>query len=196
MRGAPACCTPPPALNPPSPTPTSPLTPSQECWAALAAVSLAGAVEAREGALGAAVEEGGSNWSVGQRQLLCLARAALRGTKMLLMDEATANVDEGTDALIAAALRTAFPAATILTVAHRLSTVIDFDTVVVLNEGRVAEFGAPHELLREGAALGRARAAEGGRGAFWLLANSAGEAAGAALGAAAEEAAARRRGGE
>ena len=116
-------------------------------------MSLAAAVRDREGGLGAAVEDGGSNFSVGQRQLLCLARAALRGTKLLLMDEATANVDEGTDASIAAALRTAFPAATVLTVAHRLATVIDYELVCVLSEGRVAEFGAPAELLRAGAAL-------------------------------------------
>jgi ABC-type multidrug transport system fused ATPase/permease subunit len=141
------------------------------------------------------VEDAGANFSVGQRQLLCLARAALRGTRVLLMDEATANVDEGTDEQISTALRTAFPAATVITVAHRLATVIDYDFVCVLSEGRVAEFGAPHDLLREGAALAPGMASHGGRGALFLLAHSAGEAAGAALTATAAEAAARRKGG-
>jgi len=99
------------------------------------------------GGLSAPIAEGGSNLSVGQRQLLCLARAVLRANPVLLMDEATANVDPATDAAIAAAVRTHFADATVVTIAHRLGTVIDADVVLVMGGGRALEFGHPHELL-------------------------------------------------
>ena len=100
------------------------------------------------------VAEGGSNFSVGQRQLLCLARALLSRNKILVLDEATASVDRRTDQLIQEALTDAFSDGTILAVAHRLDTVIDSDYILVLGHGEVLEFGTPAELLRlEGGAL-------------------------------------------
>ena len=96
-----------------------------------------------------AVAEGGSNFSVGQRQLLCLARAILRKSRFLILDEPTANVDRRTDQLLQAALHKSFPDATILSVAHRLDTVIDSDYIVVLGHGHVLEFGSPVDLINK-----------------------------------------------
>jgi ATP-binding cassette subfamily C (CFTR/MRP) protein 4 len=94
------------------------------------------------------VDESGSNFSVGQRQLLCLARAILSKSKILVLDEASANIDRRTDALLQATVTTSFKGATILTVAHRLETIIDHDAVLVLGGGKVLEFGVPSELLK------------------------------------------------
>ncbi|KAG8270389.1 Multidrug resistance-associated protein 4 [Homalodisca vitripennis] len=93
------------------------------------------------------VTEGGGNFSVGQRQLVCLARAILRDNKILVLDEATANVDPQTDALIQSTIRHRFAHCTVLTVAHRLNTIIDSDRVLVMDAGSVVEFDHPHELL-------------------------------------------------
>lgn len=94
------------------------------------------------------VSEGGDNLSVGQRQLICLARALLRKTKILILDEATAAVDLETDDLIQKTIRTAFADCTVLTIAHRLNTIIDSDRVLVLDKGKIAEFDAPDSLLQ------------------------------------------------
>lgn len=95
------------------------------------------------------VEARGTNLSVGERQLLCLARAHLRSSKLLLLDEATASVDTVTDGRIQKTIRTdpRFATATRLIIAHRLQTIIDADTVVVMDNGRVGEMGPPRELL-------------------------------------------------
>jgi len=95
------------------------------------------------------VAEGGSNFSVGQRQLICLARAILTKSKILILDEPTANVDTATDTLLQKALRKKFSKSTILAVAHRLDTVIDYDKILVLGDGKVLEFGSPKELLKD-----------------------------------------------
>lgn len=95
------------------------------------------------------ISEGGANFSVGQRQLVCLARAILRENRILVMDEATANVDPQTDILIQATIRSKFKHCTVLTVAHRLHTVLDSDRILVMDSGRIVEFGSPFELLTE-----------------------------------------------
>jgi len=93
------------------------------------------------------VEEGGSNYSVGERSLLVLARAMLARPKLLLMDEATANIDGETDGFIQRMLRTRFTETTLLTIAHRLETIMDYDKILVMDNGKAAEFGTPSELI-------------------------------------------------
>jgi len=93
------------------------------------------------------VEEGGRNFSVGERQLICLGRAMLAEPKLLFLDEATASVDGETDGLIQKMLRSRFDGATLLTIAHRLNTIMDYDVILGIDEGKAAEFGTPAELL-------------------------------------------------
>ena len=93
------------------------------------------------------ITEGGSNLSVGQRQLMCLARALLRKTKVLILDEATAAVDLETDDLVQATIRQEFSECTVITIAHRLNTIMDSNRVMVLDQGNIAEFDSPDNLL-------------------------------------------------
>lgn len=95
------------------------------------------------------LNEGGSNFSVGQRQLMCLARALLIPSKVLVLDEATAAVDVETDRLLQDTIRTAFKDRTILTIAHRLNTIMDSDRILVLDAGNVREFDTPANLLAD-----------------------------------------------
>jgi ABC-type multidrug transport system fused ATPase/permease subunit len=118
-------------------------------WRALERVQLGAAVRAL-GGLDAPLTEGGDNLSVGQRQLLCMARARLRQARVLVLDEATASVDVQTDAMIQTMVREAFKGTTVLIVAHRINTILDCDRVMVLDQGRVAEFGSPAELRAKG----------------------------------------------
>lgn len=120
-----------------------------ELWSALEQVELRPFVVGMIGGLDCKMSDGGSNFSMGQRQLVCLARAILRRNKILILDEATANVDPETDRLIQATIRKRFRECTVLTIAHRLHTVMDNDRVLVVDAGRAVEFGHPWELLQQ-----------------------------------------------
>ncbi|CAK9795197.1 Multidrug resistance-associated protein 1 [Anthophora quadrimaculata] len=99
------------------------------------------------------ISEGGDNLSIGQRQLICLARALLRKTKVLILDEATASVDLETDDLIQTTIRREFKDCTVLTIAHRLNTILDSDRVIVLDNGLIIEYDSPETLLRNSSSL-------------------------------------------
>lgn len=111
------------------------------------------------------ISEGGLNLSQGQRQLLCLARAIVSRPRVMVLDEATSAVDMHTDALIQRSIREEFTDATLLVIAHRLSTIADFDRILVLSDGKVAEFGTPRELWEK----------DGGSGVFRGMCEESGE---------------------
>ncbi|XP_011494146.1 PREDICTED: multidrug resistance-associated protein 4-like [Ceratosolen solmsi marchali] len=117
-------------------------------WDVLEEVELKDAVMASGNGLYNRVLDRGSNYSVGQRQMICLARAILRNNKILMLDEATANVDPQTDSLIQRTIRNKFAPCTVLTIAHRLNTIMDSDKVLVMDRGRLVEFDHPHILLQ------------------------------------------------
>lgn len=100
------------------------------------------------GRLDCRIATNGDNLSAGQRQLVCVARALLRKASCVILDEATAQVDRENDHLIQETIRTAFADVTVLSIAHRLDTIIDFDRIIVMDKGRVAEFDTPANLLR------------------------------------------------
>ncbi|XP_011647242.1 multidrug resistance-associated protein 4-like isoform X2 [Pogonomyrmex barbatus] len=115
-----------------------------DLWSALEEVKLKHVVES----LDYRVEQGGNNFSVGQRQLICLARAILQNNKILVLDEATANVDPITDTFIQITIRKKFENCTVLTIAHRLNTIMDSDKVLIMDQGQVLEFDHPFILLQ------------------------------------------------
>eukprot|EP00644_Phytophthora_capsici_P003380 jgi/Phyca11/116574/e_gw1.31.204.1 len=118
-----------------------------ELWSAIRKSRLEAFIKSLHGGLDADVLEGGQNFSVGERQLICLARAILRNSKILCLDEATASMDYSTDEFIQASIRKEFAEATVLTIAHRMETILDYDKILVLKKGHIAEFGTPSELL-------------------------------------------------
>lgn len=120
----------------------------EELWEVLEEVQLKEAVSALPGKLESIMAESGGNLSVGQRQLVCLARAILKRNRVLVVDEATANVDPKTDALIQETIREKFKECTVLTIAHRLHTIMDSDRIMVLDAGNLTEFDEPYVLLR------------------------------------------------
>ncbi|PSR89727.1 ABC transporter C family member 5 like [Actinidia chinensis var. chinensis] len=121
----------------------------QEVWQALDKSQLGEIVRQKEQKLDTPVLDNGDNWSVGQRQLVSLGRALLKQARILVLDEATASVDSATDNLIQKIIRTEFMNCTVCTIAHRIPTVIDSDLVLVLSDGRVAEFDTPARLLED-----------------------------------------------
>ncbi|KAM9379691.1 ATP-binding cassette sub-family C member 2 [Phaethornis superciliosus] len=121
----------------------------EEVWKALELAHLKTYVQTLPEGLLHLVSEGGENMSVGQRQLVCLARALLRKAKILILDEATAAVDLETDHLIQTTIRSEFAACTVLTIAHRLHTIMDSNRVMVLQAGRIVEYDSPEELLKK-----------------------------------------------
>jgi ABC-type multidrug transport system fused ATPase/permease subunit len=117
-------------------------------WQALERAHLKEHIQSVPGGLSFEVAQHGENFSMGQRSLICLARALLRKTKILILDEATSAVDVETDELIQETIRTEFKNRTILTIAHRIKTVMDSDKILVLEQGQVVEFDRPEELLK------------------------------------------------
>jgi ATP-binding cassette, subfamily C (CFTR/MRP), member 1 len=122
-----------------------------DVWQALKDVQMVDRVQvdANANGLQTVVAESGSNFSVGESQLLCIARALLRKTKIVLLDEATASCDGRTDSIIQNVMKTKFEHATVLTIAHRLETIIFYDKIAVISEGKIVEFASPKELLQD-----------------------------------------------
>uniref|UniRef100_A0A0E0CV21 MRP-like ABC transporter n=1 Tax=Oryza meridionalis TaxID=40149 RepID=A0A0E0CV21_9ORYZ len=121
----------------------------QEIWEALEKCQLGEVIRSKDEKLDSPVLENGDNWSVGQRQLIALGRALLKQAKILVLDEATASVDTATDNLIQKIIRSEFKDCTVCTIAHRIPTVIDSDLVLVLSDGKIAEFDTPQRLLED-----------------------------------------------
>ncbi|XP_077868176.1 ATP-binding cassette sub-family C member 9-like [Saccoglossus kowalevskii] len=119
----------------------------QDLWHALEIAQLKDCITVQDGGLDAYVTEGGHNFSTGQRQLFSLARAFLHKSQIVILDEATASIDVHTEAILQNVLATAFAEKTVITIAHRISTIFDCDIVLVLSEGKLVEYDSPQKLL-------------------------------------------------
>ncbi|KAL0304367.1 UNVERIFIED_CONTAM: ABC transporter C family member 10 [Sesamum radiatum] len=120
----------------------------EEIWEVLGKCQLKEAVQEKEEGLDSPVVEDGSNWSMGQRQLFCLGRALLRRSKILVLDEATASIDNTTDMILQKTIRTEFADCTVITVAHRIPTVMDSTMVLAISDGKLVEFDEPMKLMK------------------------------------------------
>ncbi|XP_030575794.1 ATP-binding cassette sub-family C member 9 isoform X1 [Archocentrus centrarchus] len=118
-------------------------------WEALEIAQLKNMVKALPGGLDAVVTEGGENFSVGQRQLFCLARAFVRKSSILIMDEATASIDMATENILQKVVMTAFADRTVVTIAHRVHTILTADLVIVMKRGNIMEYDKPETLLEQ-----------------------------------------------
>nr|GEY07248.1 ABC transporter C family member 3-like [Tanacetum cinerariifolium] len=118
-------------------------------WEALNKCQLGDEVRSKERKLDSPVMENGENWSVGQRQLICLGRVLLKKTKVLVLDEATASVDTATDGMIQQTLQKHFTDSTVIMIAHRITSVLDSDMVLVLEQGLIDEYDSPTKLLED-----------------------------------------------
>ncbi|KAG6745646.1 hypothetical protein POTOM_050145 [Populus tomentosa] len=128
----------------------------QEIWEVLGKCQLREAVQEKEQGLDSLVVEDGSNWSMGQRQLFCLGRALLRRSRVLVLDEATASIDNATDLVLQKTIRTEFSDCTVITVAHRIPTVMDCTMVLSISDGKLVEFDEPEKLMKmEGSLFGQ-----------------------------------------
>ncbi|PNX76222.1 ABC transporter C family member 10-like protein [Trifolium pratense] len=128
----------------------------QEIWEVLGKCQLQEAVQEKEGGLDSSVVEDGANWSMGQRQLFCLGRALLRRSRVLVLDEATASIDNATDLILQKTIRTEFADCTVITVAHRIPTVMDCTKVLSISDGKLVEYDEPMKLMkREGSLFGK-----------------------------------------
>uniref|UniRef100_A0AAY5ESC7 ATP-binding cassette, sub-family C (CFTR/MRP), member 9 n=1 Tax=Electrophorus electricus TaxID=8005 RepID=A0AAY5ESC7_ELEEL len=130
------------------------LDPERTCtddrlWEALEIAQLKNMVRSLPGGLDAVVTEGGENFSVGQRQLFCLARAFVRKSSILIMDEATASIDMATENILQKVVMTAFADRTVVTIAHRVHTILTADLVIVMKRGNILEYGTPQTLMEQ-----------------------------------------------
>nr|XP_023889971.1 ABC transporter C family member 10-like [Quercus suber] len=128
----------------------------KEIWEVLEKCQLDEVVKEKETGLDSLVLEDGSNWSQGQRQLFCLGRALLRRSRVLVLDEATASIDNATDTILQRKIRTEFADCTVITVAHRIPTVMDSTMVLAISDGKIVEYDEPMKLMkREGSLFGQ-----------------------------------------
>ncbi|XP_029127876.1 ABC transporter C family member 3-like isoform X2 [Cajanus cajan] len=121
----------------------------EQIWKVLDMCQLGDEVRKKEGKLDSVVTENGENWSMGQRQLVCLGRVLLKKSKILVLDEATASVDTATDNIIQQTVSQHFSECTVITIAHRITSILDSDTVLFLNQGLVEEYDSPKKLLMD-----------------------------------------------
>ncbi|KAF8014473.1 hypothetical protein BT93_H0322 [Corymbia citriodora subsp. variegata] len=119
----------------------------QEIWEVLGKCQLREVIQGKEKGLESLVIQDGSNWSMGQRQLFCLGRALLRQSRILVLDEATASIDNATDSILQRTIRREFADSTVITVAHRIPTVMDCTMVLALSDGRLVEYDDPMKLV-------------------------------------------------